>query len=254
MSITPLVVATDTKGWQWRLVLDEAKEAHPLVDLQLYGDVHVVGWVHIKHVTANLGDVGILRHGQGVIVLDEPKARKALEREMASQGAEPVPRPDELTILSSQPIIHLDEPQIDGCHRIGLAQFMIELQANVEVAGRMFPGLWRLSDASVTLADQGRMNPEHGITPVSAAAVAPYVVKTQPIALDAVIRKLREAVILVEELGRAVLALREEVDHLNSPKHRTRTYATRIDMFDRWLLALKERVAALAIIQVPEER
>lgn len=69
--------------------------------------------------------------------------------------------------------------------------------------------------------------------------------------VSAMVRKLREGFYLAQELHKASLAARGEIDHLTAPAHRTEEYAARIDMFDRWLRKLGDDCVAFAHIQVP---
>lgn len=249
--IIPLITALDTKGWQWRLVLDDAPGGHPLVDLQLWGDKTCSEWVHIKHVAANPAEVGVVRHSHGVLVLDDKKATERLTQEMSGQGATMVPL-DGLTVIEVDPQLTLPEPDIPQHRRESLLGHLMNLEAlSIEAMSR-FPGVWRgqVRPGFVAVSEED-MNPEYGHFPVSAPAVVEYIAATQPLAVGALSRKIREAFFLMQDMARAIISLRKEIDNLSNPRNRPPAYVTRLDMFDRWLKGVQERVALFPTIQVP---
>lgn len=66
--------------------------------------------------------------------------------------------------------------------------------------------------------------------------------------------KLREAFYLLQDLSKAALAARGELDQLSNPRTRPEQYKARIDMFDRWMASLGERCAIFPLIQIPEPK
>lgn len=66
--------------------------------------------------------------------------------------------------------------------------------------------------------------------------------------------KLREAFYLLQDLSKAALAARGELDQLSNPRTRPEQYKARIDMFDRWMASLGERCAIFPLIQLPEPK
>ena len=258
---TTLIQIEDLNGACWRLSLDvDPVVGHPLVNLEcLYGKV-VEGWVHIKFVTRLPKEVGVEWRSEGVTMVDGKVARAVLVKLMAEHNTEPRPSGVEVGLSmmetlpgAGQPLT-LDEPELEAHHRVNLLEYLQVVEAAAAIATS---GIWRAADGSDrslgaildAIITGGPADPvAESMTHVDMM----HVLTTQPLAAGALVRKLREAFYLLQDLAKAVLSLRGEIDHLSSPKHRTHSYATRIDMFDRYVATMQERCAVFPTIQIPD--
>lgn len=261
MTMTNIMEILDSNDARWRLLLEEPKEdGHPIaVVLQCRYSPVVDGWVHVKHVTSNPDDVGISYRKNNVTMLDGKKARSLLLSLMADHGATPKPRDihEGLQMLSTMPGVDsrpvLDEPEVDGHVKMNLLDYLLGVEGT---AANATPGLWYAADG------QGKSlgsileavctgAPSDPVCESMAAEDLRHVLAAQPLAVGAMVRKLREAFFLLQDLSKAALAARGEIDHLVAPQHRPDEYARRIDMFDRWMAYLGQRCAVFPTIQVP---
>jgi len=253
-----LVRIEDLTGSHWRLALD-ASGNQPLVNLECLHSQVVDGWVHIALVSSEPKIVGVDWRSAGVVMVDTKIARRILVERMAEYGAQPRPADLEAgaSSMGTLPGIAapaIAEPDMVGHVRVNLLEYMADVERYAALATS---GVWRAADGTGrslgaildAIVTGGPMDP---VAESMTTADLAHVLRTQPLAAGAMVRKLREAFYLLQDLAKAVLSMRGELDHLSSPKHRTEQYRARIDMFDRWLVAIQERCAAFPVIQVPD--
>lgn len=261
---TTLIECADLNGARWRLGLEEPSDPNGAIAVVLeccYRSV-VDGWVHVSHVTSNLDHVGVVLRKRGVVMIDTRKARAVLSGQMAQHGATPRPQDihEGLQMMSMPVEEPIEEPTLKGHKRIGLLEYLLEIETRAAVATR---GLWRAAlphDRSLGAVLDAVVT--GGVTdPVCESmthADVHHVLAAQPLAVSAIVRKLREAFFLLQDLSRAAQAARGEIDHLVAPTrlgisdHMAEQYASRIDMFDRWMAHLGQRCAAFPTIQIPD--
>lgn len=84
----PLLSSSDRRGMEWRLALDD--NAEPTIVFQrLEGTPGSTTWGHIRTVTNDPATVGVTRHNNGILILNEKMCRRVLEDEMRRHGSEP---------------------------------------------------------------------------------------------------------------------------------------------------------------------
>jgi hypothetical protein len=257
MTKTELVRLEDTNGALWRLVLYEDKEpgAVSRVMLECLYSKDIVGYVPIKKVTEDPAEIGLVRRGRGVVMLDDGKATAALVALMQEHGATPRPPSSLLEGLSRLGAVpnepEVFEPDVPCHQRRNLLEFSDELEGCAKLAST---GMWV---AMIRACGPGAVMTGASTDPVWVCESVSredllYILMMQPQAGGQIARKLREACLLLQDLSKAALAVRGEIDHLSNPKHRTASLRDRLDMFDRWMVVLGLRCAAFPSIQVPE--
>lgn len=252
-----LISVEDLHGSRWRLALDEINGADPVVVLECLYSAVVNEWVRVADVTKDPREAGVEWRKPGVMMLDKRRAMFVLDGLMVEHGA--TRRPVDLVegissmaTLAGVEEVTVEEPAIEGHHRMNLLEYLVGVEAAAALATR---GLWRLANeraAGVTLDAVITGAPSDPVAESMSPEDAEHVVATQPLGASAMVRKLREAFYLMQDMSKAIAAARGELDHLNSPQHRTPQYAARIDMFDRWVSAIGERCVAFVTIQVPD--
>lgn len=261
---TELVRTEDTNGSTWRLALDESV-GYPVVVVECSyakrGSANFpAGWVHVNHVTDKPADVGLIHQQRGVIMLDDKKSRAALVEQMRQHGA--IPRPalaEGISMMGTLPwstgVPNIEDLDTPLHRRRNLLGYLVELEATAMTASA---GLWRPADGKTLGAVLDAVvrgtgdDPGDLVAESLSVADQEHILVTQPWAAGAIARKLREAFYLLQDLSKAAFAARGEIDHLSHPQHRTESYKSRLDMFDRWMTSLAQRCAAFPTIQVPD--
>lgn len=222
--MTLLYMMEDAEGTLWRLALDESPGGeHPLVVLQCYKPSIVEEWVHVKHVTSEISDVGVSRTTQVVTEVDQKKCRSRLVDEMALHGAAPLP--DDARSLP---------------HAMNLGAKGARSRTTREI---------QAGSASV----KEPTKPTAGINLLEYLDELERHPSSMSLTMSTLVQRLREAFYLAQDLTRAVRSARAELDHLITPANNTPAYASRIEMFDRWVKVLAERGVAFLTIQAPAQ-
>lgn len=250
----------DIAGTLWRLAIGPVDSGGDLVTLECMYTVHPLSaWTIVSDVTTNPEDVGVSiapAAKRGYTVVSRKKAAAMLRELMIKHGASP--RPDSViegvSSMSTLPGVDfpiLEEADIEGHRRMNLVEYIMAVETAAALATR---GIWRPGDRAGAMVLDAVVTgaPSDPVAESMRTEDMAHVVASQPLAVGALVRKLREALLLLQDLAKAAYAARGEIDHLVSPKTRTGEYATRLDMFDRWMVALAERCAAFPIIQVPD--
>lgn len=252
---TEIARIEDANGTMWRLVIDDFVPEALIVDrrhvaLECRYSTDDSGWALVDKIDGAQPEFGIEWRGRGVLILDPKKTRATLVGLMAKHGLAPA--------IAGEPpwskAPNIPEPTLERHRRVNLLEFLVQ----VEAAGAgATPGIWYAADGrgrSLKAVMNAVMSggPGDPVCESMTAQDVEHAIATQPLSSGALVRKLREAYFLLQDLSKAALALRGEIDHLSSPQHRTPQYLIRIDMFDRWMSALSERCAAFPTIQVPE--
>lgn len=251
-----VVAVADANGSQWRLALDEHDETSVVVLEVAYRNAPT-DWIRIKDITSDPTEVGIEKH-RGLMQVSPRRVLEVLEKFMAECGAKrkPVDLIEGMatmqTLSGFEDSPSVEEPAIEGHHRVNLLEYLIGVEAAAAMATR---GLWRPATRTslATVLDAVVTNaPSDPVAESMSPEDMGHVLATQPLCASAMVRKLREAFYLLQDLAKAAQAARGELDNLAAPQERTEEYAARVDMFDRWMTALSERCAAFVTIQVPD--
>lgn len=251
-----LVKLEDLNGSYWRLVLETDPSTRVVLEC-LHGP-QATDWTHVKVVTRHPKDVGCEWHKEGVSMVDAKVARPKLVELMAQHGANPRPATIEAGISSMGTLpgmgLSLEEPELYAHHRVSLFEFLLVVEA---AAADATDGIWRAADGTgrslgAILDAVVTGAPSDPVAESMSREDLMHVLTSQPLAAGALVRKLREAVYLVQDLAKAVLSMRGELDNLSHPTHRPAQLAQNLELFDRWLAGLRERCALLPVIQVPD--
>lgn len=265
---TELVRQEDLHGVHWRLALIDDPDAMRLqVTVECMYSAVVTDWVHVQHVTYDPESIGVEWRKSGVVMVDSKRARRELVAAMAKHSA--VPRPADLAeglaSLSTLPGVGpvVTEAKNDAHRQANLLEYLVEVEAT---AADATPGVWR-SDTE-DAAEQLRVTAYRALSAVITGAMTDpvaesmspadlqHVLATQPLATGAMVRKLREAFFLLQDMAKAVLAMRGELDAFSRgmPAQAPPGHEANVAMLDSWLTALRKRCAQFPAIQVPDVR
>lgn len=253
-TVTPLVVLSEVGGCQWRLAMDEPTDHHqPLVRLERLEPIFgAPAWVHVKHVTADLAEVGVERRGAGIMFLDDKKAKFRLRIEMSALGHAPAD--------TAMPDPAVWTPEIDGHVRANLVQLLLEMEA---IASAATPGEWRPADAPVSIGGPlalAVVNGAPGNLALVTLGMSPqdqaHVVATQPLVIGALCRKLRQAFYLLRDTVQLQLLMRQTIEAMlrrmvGGGSQDEIAACADLPMIDTLLAGSSARVADFPIIQIP---
>ncbi|HKQ65980.1 MAG TPA: hypothetical protein VJZ73_13280 [Methylomirabilota bacterium] len=251
--ITPLVTLSEVGGAQWRLAMDEtAEHQQPLVRLErlepIFGEPT---WTHVKHITANLAEVGVERRGQSVILLDDKKAKARLQLEMSALGHAPL-FVHEMVGDQRPPVIA--EPDLDGHVRANLLELVLRIEAKAAAATA---GEWYASDeraAGVALSAVITGAPTDPVAESMSREDQDHVISTQPMVAGALCRKLREAFYLLQNSGKLALMLRQAVDRLMAETPGPASISgSWLEGINAMMATMALQMSAFPIVQVPQK-